>query len=94
MIELIGWIGGILLSICALPQVVMTFRKKSTDGLSLGMLFLWGVGEIFMVAYIVITNIQVGSFQLPLLLNGVLNIIFMALLLWGKIKYDKKDLSS
>lgn len=87
MIELVGWIGGIALAVCAIPQVVTTWKAKSMDGISWLFLILWFIGEAFTVSYIVVTNISSGAFQIPLIVNCVLNIMLLFYLLWAKFRY-------
>lgn len=87
MIELVGWIGGIALAVCAIPQVVATWKTKSMDGISWLFLILWFIGEICTVSYIIITNMSASSFQIPLIVNCVLNIILLFYLLWAKYRY-------
>ena len=89
MLELIGWIGGILLAICAAPQAVKTYKEKDASGLSWWMLFFWGAGEVLTLAYIIATNINSGSWQFPLIFNYGLNIILMSYLIWAKYYYGK-----
>jgi uncharacterized protein with PQ loop repeat len=86
-IELLGWIGGIFLSICAFPQVYKTYNEHSATGLSLWMLILWWVGEVCTLGYVLYTNIQVGDFQLPLIINYIVNIVMVVYLIYAKVKY-------
>jgi len=48
--EIVGWVGSIMLSICAAPQVYHTWKTKKTGDLSWGFLWLWFYGEIFTFA--------------------------------------------
>ena len=47
MIE-IGWIGGMCLAICAIPEVTMP--KEGYTGCSWGLLILWLIGEVCLFA--------------------------------------------
>ena len=81
IIEIIGWIGAILLATCGLPQLFKTLKTKNFDGLSLTFI-LWGLaGEILTLVYI--TN---QAFKLPLLFNYGINIIICITILIFYIK--------
>lgn len=81
--ETLGWIGSIMLALCGLPQAIESFRTKSSDGLTWGFLLLWAFGEIFTFAYIM------PKMDLPLLLNYTANIIFLAIIIYYKMKPRK-----
>ena len=79
MLEIIGWTGAFLLSICGIPQLLKTYKTKTTKGLSILMLLCWLVGESMLGIYIVIT-----AFQWPLLFNSIMNItiVLTTSILW------------
>lgn len=81
MIETIGWIGSLLLAYCALPQVILTIRTKSAKGISWGFLLMWSIGEILTFIYIVSTTMSP-----PLLINYGLNIIFLVIIIFYKLR--------
>lgn len=81
--EYIGWIGSILLAFCGLPQAIESYRTKNSNGLTWGFLIMWGVGELFTVAYII------PKWHWPLLFNYTANIIFISIILYYKIKPKK-----
>jgi uncharacterized protein with PQ loop repeat len=78
--EYIGWIGSILLAFCGLPQAVESYKTKNSDGLTWGFLGMWGMGEIFTIIYII------PKWHWPLIFNYTANIIFIAIILYYKIK--------
>lgn len=86
MLELIGWFGGISLSLSALPQAVHTFKTKTTKGLSMSFIMLWLVGELFTIVYLVIHDFETQDYQLPLYLNYGLNLFIALYLAWFKLK--------
>ena len=51
--EIIGWLGSIMLSICGLPQAIESYKKKNSDGISWAFILLWLFGEIFALIYVV-----------------------------------------
>jgi len=77
--EIIGWIGSLLLAVCALPQAILSYRQKHSEGISHGMLFLWGLGELFVLAYVV------WKMDLPLIVNYGANLIMILII--GYYKY-------
>ena len=78
--ETIGWIGSILLAFCGLPQAIESWRTKNSDGLTWSFLLMWGVGEIFTIIYIL------PKWHWPLIFNYTANLIFIAIILYYKIK--------
>lgn len=70
LIEIIGWIGAILLATCGLPQLYTTLKSRNFSGLSLLFIGWWFVGEILSLTYIVYV-----AFKWPLLFNYAINIL-------------------
>ncbi len=87
MHELIGWLGAFLFAICAVPQVIKTWKTKKADDLSWLFLFFWLAGEILMFAYIVIDDIALNISHYPLYMNYAFNIVMVVYLLFAKRKY-------
>lgn len=87
MYELIGWLGAFLFAICAVPQVIKTWKSKKADDLSWLFLFFWLAGEILMCVYIVIDDITLGITHYPLYMNYAFNIVMVIYLLYAKRKY-------
>jgi MtN3 and saliva related transmembrane protein len=83
MIEIIGHIGALLLSVSSAPQLIKTFKTKDITGLSLNMLLLWGFGCLLMGIYVVFTTAQP-----PLVINYVLNtaLVFTNIFLYFRYK--------
>jgi len=81
MMELIGWLGALMLGICALPQAITSYRTKDSSGISLSFLLLWLGGEVLTLIYIVSTTMQ-----LPLIFNYLFNILCLAVIIrqWRK----------
>jgi len=91
MVETIGWLGSIMLGICAYPQLVHTVKTRDTSGLSWGFLALWGFGEIFTLSYVVLnTNYPYQTFNYPLICNYALNCAIISVLVYFKYKGEKK----
>lgn len=66
--ELIGWIGSILLALCAIPLAWECFKQKHANGISNMFITMWMLGEILTFAYVLPKQ------DYPLLLNYSLNI--------------------
>jgi uncharacterized protein with PQ loop repeat len=81
--DIIGYIGSILLAICGLPQAIESFKTKSSEGLTWGFILLWFFGEIFTFAYII------PKMDLPLLINYSANIIFLIIIIYYKVNPKK-----
>jgi len=82
--EIIGWIGNILLSFCGLPEAIRAvFRKKCEVPWSL--LIPWFLGEVLVLVYVVYKYNSA-----PLITNYCANIIII--LIMGRYKiYDKSN---
>jgi uncharacterized protein with PQ loop repeat len=81
--DIIGYIGSILLAICGLPQAIESFKTKSSEGLTWGFILLWFFGELFTFAYII------PKMDLPLLINYSANIIFLIIIIYYKVNPKK-----
>lgn len=58
MLDLLGLIGAVAFAISAIPQALHSYRTKSSKGMSVGFLFLWGLGEGCMLAYVIGTSMD------------------------------------
>jgi len=76
MIEVIGWIGALLLATCGLPQLIKTLRTRSFDGLSLTFVTWWLLGEVLTLAYVAYV-----AFRWPLIFNYGFNIAVCVIIL-------------
>ncbi len=85
MLELIGWVGGILLAICGVPQAYQSWKEGNSKGISWVFLWLWLAGEIMVLIYIF------PKYLIPLILNYGLNIIVISIIIWYKWFPRKKD---
>ncbi|VVB77589.1 PQ loop repeat protein [uncultured archaeon] len=84
-IELIGWIGAVLLATCGLPQLFKTLKTKDFSGLSLTFIVWWFFGEVLTLFYIVYT-----AFRWPLLFNYAINIIVCIMIFILYLIFRKK----
>lgn len=84
--EIIGWIGSIAFTFCAVPQAYKSYKDGHSDGLSLYYLLLWLIGEIFTIAYI----FAKGDVPIPLVANYVGNLFVLSIILKYKFYPRKK----
>ena len=75
-----GWLGSMLFAISAIPQAIHSFKTKQSEGVTWGLLLLWFFGEIFTLIYVLPKNDV-----LPLLMNYMLNIVFISVILYYKL---------
>ena len=87
LIQIIGWLGSVCLAICAVPQVVKTFRTKKIDDISWGFLLLWFSGEVFTLSYLFLIDYRTGVLHFPLYVNYAFNITLLFYLLYAKVRY-------
>lgn len=74
-----GWIGATLLAFCGLPQAIHSWRTGSSDGVTWGLISMWGLGEVFTIVYIL------PKMDWPLLFNYSANIVFISVVMWYKV---------
>ena len=84
MLEIIGWLGGILLALCGLPLAIQSYKTKSSAGISGLFLLMWGAGEVFTLFFLL-----PKSDVLPLLFNYTCNIVFISIVSYYKVKEMK-----
>lgn len=80
--ERIGWLGGVMLAICGLPEAISAIQTGTT-GLGWMFLLLWGGGEILALIYTILKSSEVSL--RPLLFNYGMNILFILTILTVKI---------
>ena len=80
----IGWLGGICMALCAIPEVVECLRKGRT-GCSWGLLILWSIGEVCLLL------VELQDLYMPRLFNYVINICCLSYLIGCKLKEGGKS---
>lgn len=78
--EVIGWIGSILLALCAVPLAWQSFKQKHSIGISNTFLTMWLVGELLTATYVLPKQ------DYPLLFNYGLNIACLIIVIRYKFK--------
>lgn len=82
---IMGYIGSALLSFCGAPEAYLAIKRKRSD-LSWTFLAMWGGGEVFL-AIPMFLEIKVSF----LMLNYILNLIFISIICYYKIKGAKTN---
>jgi len=83
-----GWLGAFLFAICAIPQVIKTWKSKKADDLSLWFLLFWLGGELLTMFYVVVDDMSLGISHFPLYINYIFNTVLVLYLIYAK-KYYK-----
>ncbi len=77
--QTIGYVGGILLGVCGIPEVIRSIKDKRCH-LGWPFLLLWFLGEIFMEIY------AIELWDFPLIFNYTFNLFLVGIMLYIKIK--------
>ncbi len=77
----ISWLGSFGFAVCAIPQVISTWRAGHARELSWGFLLLWLLGEVCTFAYVLH---EIDS--PPLIVNYVINGLCLLILIWYKLR--------
>jgi len=81
MIEVIGFLASIFVASSFIPQIIKSWKTKSTKDLSYTLMLLNLIGQILFIIY----GLFIGS--IPLIFTGIVISIFAISLLILKIKY-------
>lgn len=73
--EVIGWIGSVAFTFCAVPQAYKSFVDGHSKGLSTYYLLLWLMGEIFTIIYVIPQG------KLLLIVNYIGNLLVLLVIL-------------
>ena len=80
MIETIGWLGSFFFAICGIPQAWESYKAKNSDGISHGFLWLWILGEVFTLFYIMAQE----TVLIPLVANYLFNLLSLMVIIYYK----------
>ena len=82
--EVIGWLGSLAFSLCAVPQAWTAWEEGTCD-LNPVFLWLWGIGEALTLAYAA----SIGA--APLIVNYVLNGASLAVIVYFNRREAPRD---
>lgn len=74
MIEAAAWVGSICLAACAAPQAWLSWRQGHSSGLSVPMLWLWGIGDALMLV-----DVSIKGYA-PLVVNYAANLLIIGVI--------------
>lgn len=83
-ITIIGLLAGALTTLSFLPQVIKTWKTKSADDLSLGMLILFALGVFLWLIY----GIHIR--EMPVIIANTATLILITIIIYFKVKYSHK----
>lgn len=81
--EIFGFVGGVLVTVALVPQVVKIFRLKSALEISLLFTILLLVGMLCWLGYGILSQL------FPIILWNAVGAALVATLLFAKLKYGK-----
>lgn len=73
--EICGWIGSVSYSLYTIPQAIEAFRKKKTQGVSSGMVWMLFFGSLCSLLYIL------PDFTSPLFYNFSISLVAASIIL-------------
>jgi len=76
---MLGWAGSLLLAFCAIPQAFKSVIEGHSNGISSLFIWMWTLGELFILIYIWDTGDR------PLIFNYSSNLIFCLIILYYKL---------
>lgn len=82
--EIVAWIGSVLLALCGLPIAIEAIREKKSD-INLLFLLMWGGGEILTLIYVIYKKEGALTF------NYMTNLVFILIVLWYRFKGKKNE---
>lgn len=79
--DLLGLVAGTLTTAAFVPQVVKTWRTRSTHDISLGMFALFSTGLVLWLVY----GVLIGS--LPIVVSNIITLALALTILFFKLRY-------
>ncbi len=78
---IIGLLAGTLTTIAFLPQVIKTWKTKSTKDISLGMFLTFCTGVLLWIIYGTLVK------DIPVVIANIATLSLASTILWFKLKY-------
>ena len=85
MAEIVGFTAGLFIAISSVPQVLKSWKTKSTGDLSWGWLCTMVAGTSLWVAYGIIVS------SLPIIASNAVSDILILIVCLMKMRYDRKN---
>ena len=80
-VTIIGLLAGTLTTISFWPQVIKTWKTKSTKDISLGMFLTFCTGVLLWIIYGILVK------DIPVVIANVATLCLASTILWFKLKY-------
>ncbi len=80
-VDIIGFMAAILTTTAFIPQVLKTWKSKSTKDISLGMFLLFSLGVFLWLVYGILIE------SLPVIMANFVVFIFASIILFFKLRY-------
>lgn len=90
--QVLGWTATFLFTVCFIPQIILTLKTKTVDGLSFWLLFLQFIANIVALCYatlIVQPPLQI-KYVLAMLFLGVTIAVYIQVYLYQKRKRGER----
>jgi MtN3 and saliva related transmembrane protein len=81
--EYLGYIGGVLTTLCYIPQIIRVFRLKSAKEISLLFTIMLLVGVVVWLFYGILLSLG------PVILWNSIGLAIISALLFAKLKYGR-----
>lgn len=78
---LLGIAAGSLTTLAFIPQVIRTWRTRSTHDISLVMFLLFNTGLVLWLIY----GVRIGSW--PIIIANILTLVLAGVILYFKLRY-------
>lgn len=82
--EIVGFIAGVFVAVALLPQVIKSWKTKSTQDISLGWSAMSLVGQIMWIIY----GLLIGSYSL-VIMSGI-TLVMAISVLYLKLRYGMR----
>ena len=83
--DIIGYSGGIILSVCLIPQIIKIYQTKHVENLSYTWQLMYIIGISLHLYYAIYYNL------LPILIPTILEILLVMLMIFLKIIYNNNN---
>ena len=83
--EIFGYLGGLILTLCLVPQIMKTYKTKKADDISTVWEYLYFIGVTFYIIYAIDKDLP------PVYIPAFLELIFIIILFYLKRKYDREN---
>ena len=80
-VTIVGMVAGVLTTVAFLPQILRTWRTRSTADISLVMFLIYVTGLVLWLIYGVMLN------DLPLILSNAVTLVFSGTILALKLRH-------